>query len=259
MRQIDPEAARQWLGRAVSSARAAEQLPQLSESLSTAATAENMAGDHATARQLLDEAEALTPRLRSYPAAISLIQAKAIHAFFEEDLDSAKAISTDGARLSREQGDLYYLIQMLLYLGQAAMLAGDVAASKPRFIEALRIARQIDDRLAQYDLLTLLGWHAAMSGQARLAAQLLGAAEAVGSSAGAGMTGPAMPLLARAREAAVSALGTSKFETEYVAGKRMGREAALRVALSESKQPEGVASDQARPNHWPSGRSKWRG
>ncbi len=242
MRQIDPGTARQWLGRAISSARAAEQLAQLSESLSTAATAENMAGDHATARRFLDEAEALTPRLHSYPAAISLIQAKAIHAFFEENLDSAKATSSDGARLSREQGDLYYLIQMLLYLGQAAMLAGDVAASKPRFIEALRIARQIDDRLAEYDLLSLLGWHAAMSGQPRLAGQLLGAAEAVGSSAGAGMMGPAMPLLARAREAAVNALGPSKFETEYVAGKRMGREAALRVALGESQQVKAVTA-----------------
>ena len=37
--------------------------PQLSESLSTASTAENMAGNGAAARQLLDEAEALAPRV----------------------------------------------------------------------------------------------------------------------------------------------------------------------------------------------------
>ena len=244
MRQADAEAARPWLARAISSARAAGQLSQLSESLSAAATAENMAGDHATARRFLDEAGALTPGPSHYPASIGLIQARAIHAFFEGDLDTAKAASSAGARLSREAGDLYYLVQMLEYLGQAAMLAGDVAASKPRFVDALRIARQIDDRLAQYDLLSLLGWHAAMSGHPRLAAQLLGAAEAVGSSAGAGMTGPAMPLLARAHEAAVSALGESRFEAAFQAGGHMGREAALRLALSESEEIDADPSDQ---------------
>jgi predicted ATPase/DNA-binding CsgD family transcriptional regulator len=244
MRQADAEAARPWLARAISSARAAGQFSQLSESLSTAATAENMAGDPATARRLLDEASVLTPGLAHYPASISLIQARAIHAFFEGDLDTAEATSSEGARLSREAGDLYYLVQMLQYLGQVAMLAGDVAASKPRFLDALRIARQIDDRLAQYDLLSLLGWHAATSGQSRRAAQLLGAAEAVGSGAGAGMAGPAIPLLEQARESTISALGEAKFEAEYGAGKRLGREAALRVALSESEEVDADTSDQ---------------
>ena len=31
------------------------------------------------------------------------------HAFFAGDLDTAKAASSDGVRLSREAGDLYYL------------------------------------------------------------------------------------------------------------------------------------------------------
>ncbi len=245
MRQADPDAARPWLAQAISAARAAGQLRQLSESLSTAATAENMAGDHAAARRLLDQAEAVTPDLHSYPATINLIQARAIHAFFEGNLDTAKATSSDGARLSRQEGDLYYLVQMLMYLGQASMLAGDVAASKPRFVDALRLARQIDDRLAQYDLLSLLGWHAVTTGHARLAAQLLGAAESVGSGAGAGMAGPFLPLLAQANEAAVGALGASKFEAEYVAGKRLDREAALSIALGESGMPRSDTSDHA--------------
>src|SRR2546430_10310631 len=43
--------------------------------------------------------------------------------------------------------------------------------------EALRIAAKLDDRGPQYYVLDALGWLAASSGQARLAAQLLGAAE----------------------------------------------------------------------------------
>ncbi len=238
MRQADPESARPWLARALSSARAAGQLSQLSESLSTAATLENMAGDHAAARRFLQEAEVLTPGLSHYPASIGLIQARAIHAFFDGDLETATTTSADGARLSREAGDLYYLVQMLQYLAQAAMLAGDVSASKPKLLDALRLARQTDDRLAQYDLLSLLSWHASMSGQPRLTAQLLGAAEAVGSSAGAGITGPAMPHLARANETAVSALGESRFHAAFEAGRRMGREASLRLALNESTESD---------------------
>jgi DNA-binding CsgD family transcriptional regulator len=171
-----------------------------------------------------------------------LIQARAISAFFEGDLDTAKNASSDGARLSRAAGDLYYLQTMLMYLGQAAMLTGDVAASKPRFVEALRIAREIDDRITQYVLLSLLSWHAANSGQPGVAARLLGAAETLGSSAGAGMTGPAMPHLAQANQAATGALGPAKFEVEYAAGRHMGREAALRLALSE---PDHISADPA--------------
>jgi predicted ATPase/DNA-binding CsgD family transcriptional regulator len=243
MRQADAEAARPWLYRAISAARDAGQLHQLSESLATASIAENMAGDHEAARRLLDEAGALTPTLNYYPASIGLIQARAIHSFFSADLDAARAASSEGARLSRGAGDLYHLVQMLMYVGQASMLAGDVPGSKPSYVDALRIARQIDDRPAQYDLLSLLGWHAGTTGQSRLAAQLLGAAEAVGSRAGAGITGPFQPLLAQAKEAAVGVLGPSRFEAEYAKGNRLGREEALRLALSESEQGKVDASD----------------
>jgi hypothetical protein len=88
---------------------------------------------------------------------------------------------------------------MLMYLGQVAMLTGDVSASKPKFVEALRVARQIDDRITQYVLLSLISWHAAATSQPRLAAQLLGAAETIGSGAGTGITGPATPLLTDAK------------------------------------------------------------
>jgi DNA-binding NarL/FixJ family response regulator len=123
------------------------------------------------------------------------------------------------------------------------MLSGDVAASKPWFVEALRTARQIDDRITEYVVLSLLSWHAASSGQARLAAQLHGAAEILGSTAGTGITGPAMPFLARASQAAIKALGTSRFETAYEEGRRLGREAALRLALGESDQVGTDGSD----------------
>jgi DNA-binding CsgD family transcriptional regulator len=136
---------------------------------------------------------------------------------------------------------------MLRNLGMAAMMSGDIHGAKSRFADALRVARQIDNRLAQYYGLAALGWHAANSSQARVAARLLGAAEAAGTRAGADIMGPLVPLLAQARESAVGALGASKFEADFKAGQRMSRDAAVRLALGESSQDELGAGEDVAP------------
>jgi hypothetical protein len=192
--QADPAAARPWIARAIATARETRQLAQLSESLSMAANAEAAIGDVAGAKRFLDEAEAVTAGLSDYAATIELVQARAVHAFFERDLDTARAASLEGERLNREVGDLFQLESMLRNLGVVALLDGDLDASKARLIEALRVARQIDNRMAEYYLLSALGWHAASTGQAPLAAQLLGAAGTAGASAGADIIGPHAPL-----------------------------------------------------------------
>ena len=238
--QGDPAAARPWIARAVATARESHQLAQLSESLSIAATAEDAIGDFAAASRFLDEAEAMTAALHDYPATIELVMARVIHAVFQGDMDRAGAMSSEGVRLSREAGDLFQVETMLRLLAMVAMMVGDLDACKLRSVEALRIARQIDHRIAQYYSLTALGWHAASSGQARLGAQLLGAAETVATGAGAIIYGPAVPLLAAAKESAVAALGASKFEAEFKTGKRLSREAALRLAFGESDHVEGA-------------------
>ena len=228
-----------WLGQAITAARVAGQLPQLSESLSLASTAENMAGDRTAARRLLDEAAAITPALDHYPASMGLLQARAIHALFEGDLAAAEAASSEGARLSREVGDLYYLERMLMNLGVVAMAAGDPSGSKARFIEGLRIAKQIDNRLEQSTYLRLLGAQAAMSGHPRVAARMLGAAESLAAAAGASMTRSdrAGARCARGRRRS-RRLGAARFEAEYAAGARLDRETALRLALGEADEAD---------------------
>src|SRR6266568_5935520 len=94
-------------------------------------------------------------------------------------------------QLSREAGDLYQVEAMLGNLGMVGVLAGDLETAKSRFVESLQVARLIDNRLGQYWTLAGLGWHAANSGQLRVAARLLGAAEAVATGAGADIMGPA--------------------------------------------------------------------
>src|SRR5260370_1228843 len=119
---------------------------------------------------------------------------------------------------------------MLLNLGLTALIAGDSVASKPLFAEALGIAQNIDDRVAQYALLDALAYLAAGSGQARLAAQLLGAAETVRTGAGATVIAFLAPLLAQAEESTIAALGASRFDADLQAGMRMKRGPARRLA-----------------------------
>jgi ATP/maltotriose-dependent transcriptional regulator MalT len=241
--QADPAGARPWIARAIATARETGQAALLSESLSIAATVENVSGKHGAARRYLEEAEAITPGLDDFPATIELLQSRAIQAIVEGDLDTVKAASLMGVRLSREAGDLYQLEAMLRNLGVVGTMSGDFHSANSQFSEALQVARTFDNRLAQFYGLGAAGWYAANTGQPRAAAQLLGAAEAVGTQTGADIMGPLVPMLAEAKESAMGALGSSKFEAEFTAGSRLGRDAALRLALGESEQGE-VADSQ---------------
>ena len=115
------------------------------------------------------------------------------------------------------------------------MIGGDPHESKPLLTQALTIARQLDDRVAQAYLLGAFGCHAAFAGQARLAAQLLGAAEDAQTGVGANKMPFLAPSLARARECAVAALGVIRYQAEFEAGRRLGRDAALGLALGQGR------------------------
>jgi DNA-binding CsgD family transcriptional regulator len=243
MLQGEPAAGRPFIARAIAAARETGQPALLSESLSLAVTVENVAGAPEAASPYLDEAEAITAALDDFPARIELVQAQAIHAIFRGDLETVRAASLEGVRLSREAGDLYQLEAFLRNLGMVGVMSGDFHSGNSQFMEALRVARTFDNRLAQSYGLAAAGWYAANTGHARAAAQLFGAAEAVRAQTGAEMMGPLVPVLTGAKESAIEALGASKFEAELAAGKRMSRDAALRLALGESDRVD-VATER---------------
>jgi DNA-binding CsgD family transcriptional regulator len=241
--QADPSAARPALERAAAGARKAGQVRLLSEALAMASIAENMAGDRAAANLRLNEAELATAGLDDYLAKVATLQARALNGFFEGNLDAVRSASSEGARLSREAGDLYALEMHLMNLGFAALAAGDLVESKPLFADALRIGHQIDDRVAQFYSLDALGCHAASSGHVRLAARLLGAAEAMRIGAGANVNAVSASLRAQGYERAAGALGSLKFEAEFNAGKGLTRDAAVVLALGQAVHVAPAASD----------------
>jgi DNA-binding CsgD family transcriptional regulator len=209
-----------------------------------ASIAENIAGDDAAARRLLDEAQVAIKGI-DYPAgSLSVLQAKAFNGLFAADLAAAMSAASEGERLARAADDRYALEMMLLNQGWAALLDGNLAASEPLLAEALRLADQIDDRVAQFYLLDAFGCHAALCSQPRRAAQLLGAADTVRTRAGANIMPFLAPLLAKAGESAGTALGAVKFAAEFDAGKRMSPDGAIRLALG---QPARAASSASPP------------
>ena len=83
---------------------------------------------------------------------------------------------------------------------------------------------------------------AAGSGHARLAGQLIGAAETIRTQAGARLIPILALLIAHAEGLATVVIGASKFETEVGAGKTLSREQAIRLALGEPAQMAATAT-----------------
>jgi DNA-binding CsgD family transcriptional regulator len=210
-----------------------------------ASIAANMAGDRATALKMLDESASIAGEIDDVATRVGVLQARSLNAIFEGDFDAMRLAATEGARLSREAGDLYALHMMNLNLGTAALSFGELDESKARYEESLRIAYQIDDRIGQYYVLAGIAFHATMAGQPKLAAQLLGASETIRLGAGAMVMPVLAPVINQAEEGATAALGRSTYDVEFGAGKRLSRASAVRLALGEPPPAPPTRSDGA--------------
>jgi hypothetical protein len=75
------------------------------------------------------------------------------------------------------------------------------------------------------------------------AALISGAMENLRAEAGARIDAGMAPALAQATTSVTTALGPSKFETEFKAGHQLSRDAAARLARREAASPAVAASD----------------
>lgn len=243
--QYEPATARPNLARAVAIAGERGDRDALVQSLCMSSIAASMSGDRASAEEFLEEAEGSMEGVTDASAPVAVLQAKVMAGFFEGDADAVRAAAEEGIRQSRELSDLYALEMMSLNLGYAVMLGGDLIESRRRFTEALKIARKIDDRVAQYALLYALGFVAAASGQARHAAQLLGGGDTIRTGAGASVIGFLSPLVEQTRDSAATALGVARFNAEFESGRRLTRTAVIELALGETSELSALPADGA--------------
>ena len=226
--QSDWQTARPMLGRAIATAREAGLIVPRVHALSLASIAESMADEPETARRLLEEAAEVAELTDDVPAKVTVLQARCLNGAFAGDFDAVRLASTEGVRLTRQTGDLYSQHHMLANQGGAAFFSGDFAQSKDRYLESLRIADKLDDRIGQFSVFVYLADHAAMAGQPKVAAQLLGASETIRVGAGAALIGFLAPVMDQAEETATVALGPTRYRAEYEAGQALSREAAVR-------------------------------
>jgi predicted ATPase/DNA-binding CsgD family transcriptional regulator len=231
--QNDPATARPALDRAITAARATQQPEALTSTLAMASIAANLAGDRASSHRLLDEARVVADSLDDVGSTLLICQAIALNGLHDGDLGAVRSAAAQGAALSREAGDLYTLGMMLLNQGFAALMSGDFSEAGLRLVEGLRIARELDDRVALCHLIGGLGCCAARSGEPRRAAQLFGAMETIRAEAGATINAGMAPPLAQAAESVAAELGPSTFAAEFAAGRRLSRETAAMLALGE--------------------------
>src|SRR6202171_6030697 len=232
--QGDWPGARPRLELAIAAARDAGKPIPLAHSLTMASIADTMAGDRTSAGRFLDEAQAVAAVADDVATTVGILQARALKGAIEGDFETVKLVATEGARLSREAGDLYALQLMLLNLGGAALAGGDPNESKRRYEEALRIAYKIDDRIGQFYPLTAPPLNTTMSCQHPGAAHLMGASESIRIGAGATVMAVFTPLMAQAEESASAALGASKYAAEFEIGRGLSRDDAVRLALGKS-------------------------
>jgi predicted ATPase/DNA-binding CsgD family transcriptional regulator len=231
--QNDPDAATRSLDRGVTVARAAGLPDALSQTLAMASIAATLGGDRASAQRLLTEARTIAGGLNDLGATLMTYQAQALNGLVDGDLDAVAAAAAEGARLSREAGDLYSLGMMLMNQGYAALRSGALRDADEWLTEGLRIAHQIDDRVAQCYLVGALGCCAAADRNPRLAAELLGAMENLRDQIGASIHPSMAPALTQATRSATAALGVATFGKAYHAGRQLSRDAAVRLALRE--------------------------
>jgi DNA-binding NarL/FixJ family response regulator len=232
--QSDPAAAVPALEACVRNARDEGPPAALSRSLSMASIAAAMAGDRESSRRLLEESHVIADGLGDLGATLLLHQARALDGLLDGDVAAVGPAAAEGARLSREVGDVYSLEMMLMNQALAAVMSGDLRECELRSTEGLRLADQLDDRIAQCYLLGALACCAAGRAEHRRAAQLLGATDSVRAEAGASIHIGLAPALEEADEAARTALGPASFASEYATGRRLTRQTASRLALREA-------------------------
>ncbi len=232
--QSDPAAAVPALEACVRAAREEGRPEGLSRSLSMASIAAGMAGDGESSRRLLDEARMIADGLGDLGATLMVRQAEALDGLLEGDLAAVGPAAAEGARISREAGDVYSLEMMLMNQAIAAAMSGDLRECELRSTEGLRIADQLDDRIAQCYLIGCLACCAVGRGEHRRAAQLLGAVDRVRAEAGASIHVGLAPALERAGRSARAALAPATFASDFATGHQLSRRMASRMALREA-------------------------
>ncbi len=139
--------------------------------------------------------------------------------------------------LCREGGDRYIQTWMLFGQAREAWMMADWGGAESILTEALRLSRDVDNRVGMGISVEILAWVGTSTGRPERAARLLGGLQTLWESIPASL----QPHLVPNHEACVadarSALGDREFDRIYGDGTRMSTEQLVSLALEE-KEPK---------------------
>jgi predicted ATPase/DNA-binding CsgD family transcriptional regulator len=232
--QGDQVAGLDSIGEASAIARRVKDDHLLVRILAIQAALQVMAGELAAGRASSAEAKAMADALGDDISLIAAAQSEGLIAFVDGDFVRLRDVGLDAAARCRTLHELYMLSTHLTSAGIGSLMLGDYAAAEAALVEALQASLAIDDRPGLVLRLQALACHAAMTGQAKRSARLLGAAETLRRDAGALVSPLSTPLVQPAEKLAKAELGEEGYKSAFEDGARHDRQAAVALALGKS-------------------------
>jgi hypothetical protein len=156
-----------------------------------------------------------------------------ISARLQGDLAGSRARAEESLRLHRRAGDLFGTTDALHTLGRTAFAQADLATAAASFLEALDNDEQVGNRTGMAIVIDNLAAKAVAEGRHLRALRLGGASEAIKEAAG-GHAPPPLIDLPDPRGAAREVLGEAVVAAAWEEGRAMTLEQALAYARQEA-------------------------
>jgi DNA-binding CsgD family transcriptional regulator/Tfp pilus assembly protein PilF len=216
---------------------------RLSRTLYELAKVLSQRGDHASARDLADEALARWRRAGdTWGTAVALnFLGELLRE--EGDLVAADSRYAESRRLFEVAGDQRGLAISTQNLGIVAIEQGDFRRAHELHRATLPLKRELGDREGLAASLVNLAYLALVAGNAARATRLCSAAKLAHESIGAVLPPYEQMLVLRIVEQSRGALGRTAFSTHWVEGRRM----SLDQAITEALEPDTSADCSAQP------------
>jgi predicted ATPase/DNA-binding SARP family transcriptional activator/DNA-binding CsgD family transcriptional regulator len=226
----DPEQATKLAEESLALSRQANDAEFVGSSLLVLGWSSDDRGDHERAEKFYEEGVVLS-RESGSTGLLSISLDNLGWAFLTQgDPERAKELFEEAVTLVREVGDT---ADPLLSLGWVALLGGDLQQAKALYKESLTLCRELGAKAGAADSLEWLACVSGAEGEARRAARLFGAAEALREALDIRMSPDERTLEEPYLLAARSQLDGGTWEELWEEGRAISMEAAIEYALSE--------------------------
>jgi predicted ATPase len=230
---------------ALAAARESDDADALARALVRLSAAKEAQGDYDEACVLLEEALALH-RQQDNANGVAVAAGNLAGLVLHRDPHYAKSLQTEGLAIHRELNNAHGIATGLTCLGWVDLVLEEHDLAEAEFREGLIVNAEVGDREAQIGGLSGLGALASARGEAKRAARLLGAAEALRQHSGYELKPQEVAEIEEIEGATRHSLGEEEFKACFDEGSLLNVDEAVAYALQTEFAPthsEGAGSD----------------